>query len=187
MNSENLLRLASLYGLLTRFWSHEIDLELLTSLNDPSMRSAIDTLGGSVPPATEETVEALAVDFCQLMIGPKDHAPPVQSVWQEQKFQGKSVASMNNYIEAVPGFEPQVAIVDHIAVQFQFMSELLLAASSQEHTESHLAIASGFLNDHLSWTSPFLDRIQARAQTDFYRDLASMTQEFLGAELDEIK
>ncbi len=190
MNSEltfeDFSQLAGVYQLLGRLWLEELDLPLLTALTEDEMKDAIQQLGGTVPEqANEETVEELAVDYCQLLIGPGAHISPVQSVWENQKLQDEPASSMKQYLSYLPGFEPETNIADHIGVQLQFMGELFQRAADSEDRELVTEIAENFFETHLSWTAPFFAAVADKAQTEFYAGLANLTANFLNLKLEE--
>lgn len=188
LTSESCIRLASVYGLLSLLWSKEVSLEQLKQLNEPDIRSLMEKLGGSVPTEVkEETVEQLAIDYCQLLIGPKNHLPPVESVWVEGQFQASTAGSVSRFYEMLPGFKPNSGMPDHIGCQLQFMAELFQQAGVQKESEAYTCIAGTFFDKHLPWTEKFLEQVIEKAETDFYRGLARVTQLFLNKETrDEI-
>lgn len=70
-------------------------------------------------------VEQLAIDYCQLFIGPADHLPPFQSVWQSGQFHGSTTASMREFVDPV-GYEATAGIMlDHPGVQLGIMGHVL--------------------------------------------------------------
>lgn len=187
MSPEDYLQLSSVYSLLSRLWLREVDLPLLTALNEADMRDAYLNMGGKLPDGiSENVVEDLAVDYCQLLVGPKYHISPVQSVWQENKLQGSAASSMSRYFEAIPNFESPSSIVDHVGVQLAFIAELFLQASLSENPDAYEEIASQFFVDHVAWTTPFFDKVQNQATTDFYKGLAHISREFLAFEPEEV-
>ena len=186
MSPEDYLQLSSVYSLLSRLWLSEVDLQLLTALNEPDMRDAYVKMGGQLPEGiSDDVVEELAVDYCQLLIGPKYHISPVQSVWQENKLQGSAASSMSRYFEAIPTFDSPSTIVDHVGVQLAFIAELFLQASASDNPEAHEEIASQFFVDHVAWTTPFFDKVEGQATTSFYKGLANISREFLAFEPEE--
>ena len=186
LNFEDYSQLAGVYALLGRLWLEEVDLELLGALAEDDLKMAIEKLGGNVPgEINENTVEELAVDYCQLLIGPGEHVSPVQSVWQNQKLQDEPASSMRKYFECLPGFEPDLNIPDHLGVQLQFMGELFQRAADEEDRELVNEIAIEFFDKHLSWTAPFFAAVSEKAQTDFYRGLANLTANFLNLTPEE--
>ncbi len=182
MTPEDYLQLSSVYALLSRLWVKEVDLELLTALNEPDMRAAYKHMGGYLPQATEAVIEELAVDYCQLLVGPKNHVPPIQSIWEDKKFQGNATVSMGRYFEVLPTFDPPTAIVDHIGVQLAFVAELIIQASAAEEREAYDDIATRFYADHFAWTGPFFEQVIQKAETKFYKGLATISADFLAME-----
>ncbi len=190
MNSEltfeDYQQLAAVYDLLSNLWLEEIDLELLNALASIELKTAIKTLGGTIPDKIDEdTVDELAVDYCQLLIGPKNCVSPIQSDWQNQTLAAETAASIKKYFELLPGFEPRSNLSDHIGVQMQFMGELFQRAADAEDKKLVDAIADQFFQEHLSWTAPFLAEVGTRAKTEFYAGLANLTANFLNLEPSE--
>lgn len=180
LTSAACLQLSSVYNLLSQLWSSEVTLEQLQTLNEPDLRGAIEHLGGSVPSdVSAETVETLAVDYCQLLIGPKNHLPPVESIWAGGQFQTKTASSVNQYYGLLPGFKPAVTIPDHIGAQLEFMAHLFQNAAMKDNPEVYTETADRFFEKHLGWTGDFLQQVHEKSTTDFYRGLARITQFFL--------
>lgn len=158
-------------------WLHEIDSETLANLNGGPIRSAYEDLGGFVPVTSDlKTVEELAVDFCQLLIGPKNQVSPVQSVWEDRQFQGDSVDSIREFFKLLPNYHPRSNLVDHLGVELDFVGKLMLALDGDSRRDQ---IVRQFYCQHLRWCTPFLERVKLQARTDFYRGLATVTGELL--------
>jgi len=180
LTSAACLQLSSVYNLLSQLWSSEVTLEQLQTLNEPDLRGAIEHLGGNVPlDISAETVETLAVDYCQLLIGPKNHLPPVESIWVEGQFQSTTASSVKQYYDLLPGFSPAVTIPDHIGAQLEFMAQLFQHAAMKDNPEAYTETADRFFEKHLGWTNNFLRQVHEKATTDFYQGLARITQFFL--------
>lgn len=185
MRPQDFIQLSSVYALLSQLWQSEIDMPTLKALNEPDMRDAYESMGGILPEANDQVVEDLAVDYCQLLIGPQNAISPVQSVWEENKFEGRAAVSMRKYFETVPSFHTDENVVDHLGVQLAFMAELFVQASTAEHPETFEDIAAHFIADHIAWTNSFFERIEARAETGFYKGLAKLSRDFLAFEFAE--
>src|SRR5687767_950675 len=74
----------SCYLLLSRLYEREVDHQLWQALLDGELREVGETLGFkllSTAKPVDEVLEALAVDYCQLFIGPGGHRPAYQSIW----------------------------------------------------------------------------------------------------------
>ena len=101
--SDNLAR-ASTYQLLARLWVLEPG-ELLEPLATEPLASAWQLLGGNIPDhASEEVRASLDEDFCRLFIGPKDHLPPIQSVWESGELDTGVTTSIREF-DMIIGFD----------------------------------------------------------------------------------
>jgi TorA maturation chaperone TorD len=176
--------LAGTYRLLARLWMHEVDELFLRELQRNPLRESFEAAGGFVPDQVDDpTLEELAIDYCQLFIGPKYHVPPFQSVWQSQRLNGEPVKSMSQFIDIV-GYDngelPDGILLDHFAVQFDVMGHILQQfALNPGATESLNEISHGFRIAHLDWTKRLLETAQEKATTEFYRSAIRLTQDFL--------
>ena len=95
-------QLAAVYELLGHLWGREADRSLLQTLAEPTMKTAWEALGGYSPTEIDEAlIEELAVDYCQLLVGPKNHVAPIQSVWEDQTLQSQAVSSMKKYLSLI--------------------------------------------------------------------------------------
>jgi len=166
--------LANLYRLLARVWIQEADETLLDELRAGELNVALTAAGCSIPQAS--AIEELALDYCQLFIGPKNPLRPVQSVWSEGQLEGAPAASMRDvYLPLLPDFvRPHQLMPDHLGIQLAFMSDLIDADVED--------LPARFFADHLAWTKPLTDTSSARAQTDFYRTFIQLTADFLTSE-----
>ena len=182
------LQLAAVYELLSCLWLEELNAERLKALGSSELRQAIESLGGSVPAeANAEMVETLAIDYCQLFIGPKDQLAPIQSVYKSGQFQSPTAASCNRFYEMVSGYELKSTFPDHLGVQLGFMSFVLNQAAHSESREAYLEIGTQFNDKHLGWTADYLNAVEEKATTDFYRGLAIITRVFLNEDFHETK
>ncbi|MCH2202016.1 MAG: molecular chaperone TorD family protein [Fuerstiella sp.] len=175
--------LASTYRLLARLWIREVDGQLLTSLLRSPLCHVFTEAGGTLPPgATSSTLEELAVDYCQLFLGPANHLPPFQSVWQRGQFQSESAESMRSYV-SILGYEPGDLMVDHLGVQLDVMGGLLdFALGAVEHSDDVFDLPATYFAKHLAWMDSLLETSIKRAKTDFYRSTIGMTRDFLCSE-----
>lgn len=188
LSNESLLSLAGTYQLLARLWHDSVDQGLAEALHEEPVRTAFMSAGGSLPPLDREGLDDLAHDYCQLFIGPKNHLPPVQSVWADGTFQGTASTSMEMYLEvlgdAAHGFsrETPPAIVDHLGVQLEVMGTICKALSEElqlTRRESLESLGQQFFLGHLCWTSSLIARAAGQATTEFYGSLMALTGEFL--------
>lgn len=179
LDDESLAETAAVFALLSRIWSSELDAKTLQAISQPPLAEAWKSLGGATMPATDASaIEELAVDYCQLLIGPKNHISPNQSIWEQKRFSGDATGSMHKYLQMVDGFEPSVEMIDHIGVQMQFAG-VLLSMAEQAKRKLIRGLARAYFADHLEWCEPFFGRVEEQADTDFYRTAASVSRQFL--------
>ncbi len=188
---------AAVYRLVSRLWRSEVDVELLRELTNGDLRDAYLAAGGVLPVINDEqaAIDELAVDYCQLFVGPSGHLPPCQSVWGDGQFQSYAATSMENFLDIL-GYRsanlPSI-IVDHLAVQLDVMGQVVhqLAAASErsrldENSSSDFEalsdLARSFFNNHLTWPTRLLRLARKQAQTDFYRAMTRLTSDFLDEE-----
>jgi TorA maturation chaperone TorD len=117
-------------------------------------------------------IEQLAAEYCRLLVGPKGHVSPVESVWADNQFQSKTAASMRRFFELIPDYVPESNLSDHLGVQLDFLGDLIdrtEAGASDEITKHFVAV-------HLNWVPGFLDRVEQRDDSKFYSGLASVTR-----------
>jgi len=178
------------YRLLARLWLREVDRDLLQKLREPSLGRSFVQAGGIFPASQDDrAVEELAMDYCRLFLGPSDHQPPFQSVWQTGQFHGESAASMKCFVDMLAYDRdslPRGTMLDHLGVQLDVMGHLLDRAATShfdaEMLEGVLEIADAFFARHLSWPTDLLVSSARRAQTEFYQAAIMMTGSFLDCE-----
>ena len=186
---DHTLAVARVYDLLSQLWIRELDSERLATIRTPSIKDALRDLG-LMPP--EESLEELATEYCRLLIGPRDQSPPIQSVWQQSQLGTASVASVKKFAELVEYEIPAGLIEDHLGVELAVMSRLVTLTAEDSAGQTADGVADGmseseeaaalFFQRHLHWPAPFFLAINQRAELDFYRSLADVTQQFLRVE-----
>lgn len=183
-SAETIQAAAGIYRLLSRLWLNEIDQAFAAELNSDPLRSAFLNAGGDLPPTDAAGVETLAHDYCQLFIGPRDHLPPVQSVWREGTFQGSPADSMQDYLDILKQ-DPADSIVDHLGIELQTMSVILDSLATEENQDNRQTLnrmATVFFREHLAWCRQLVEQVEAKANTDFYKSVARLTADFLAGE-----
>ncbi|MCM2253700.1 MAG: molecular chaperone TorD family protein [Ramlibacter sp.] len=141
-----------------------------------------------------QDLETLLVDYTRLFLGPPEAlAKPYGSCWlgaEAALMQESTLAVMELYREG--GFEVDeefMELPDHIAAELEFL--YLLVFKQNEAVRAGLPdvradwakLQGIFLAEHLGkWVTPFAAAVSAGAQTPFYRELAGLTQRFLGME-----
>ncbi len=169
--------------LLGNCWLKEMTHQSLAALGrdaSASLKEALLDLGWEIPCPNDETIEALQIDYCRLLIGPKGHLSPVESVWATRQFQSDCVSSMQSFFELLPEYQPPESLLDHIGVQLDCAGHLLIAASHSRHREA-LEPMVAFAETRLAWPEDLLTGVQERAETEFYRGLANATRGWIAA------
>ena len=123
-------------------------------------------------------VAPLAADYNALFVGDECRVPPYRSAWGE----GASEADVRSFLSGhgVPIGEGKA---DHIG-------SLLLAASwLEDHaTEDESEVLETLFADYiLPWCGTFLGKVEAHAQTPFWRTMAVLTREAISAMWDELE
>jgi TorA maturation chaperone TorD len=138
--------------------------------------------------------QELLVDYTRLFLGPTNTlAQPYGSVWLEGRqalMQDSTAAVLALYAEG--GFEIDETfrdLPDHMAAELEFLYLLLFRQAEAVRNDDRGAqtraaeLQQRFLDGHLGrWTEPFTAAIRGGAQTDFYRELAALTDEFVRRE-----
>lgn len=145
-----------------------------------------------------EGAENLLLDYTRLFLGPNHIiAKPYGSVWLEQQgsLMGEStVAVLALYKEG--GFEIDEEfreLPDHIAAELEFLY-LLVYRENEAHRNGNPEAAhakaelrSSFLDQHLGrWVGPFTTAVREGAESDYYRQLAALTDRFVSMETGKV-
>jgi len=141
-----------------------------------------------------EGPESLLLDYTRLFLGPTHIiAKPYGSVWLERDkvLMGDSTMAVQKlYREG--GFDVDEEfheLPDHIAAELEFLY-LLIYRENEAHQqgkpdalEAKAALRKRFLGEHLGrWVGPFTAAVRDGAQSVFYRELAALTDRFIGME-----
>ena len=174
-------QLAEIVEFLGQLWLYEVTEEALRGMQTEPFSEPYRELGGFVPDSADAAiVEKLAIEYCELLVGPKGHVSPVQSVWSDNQYQSKTAASMNRFFELIPDYHPDSNLSDHIGVQLDFLSAILRQSEEGAANEGAAnEIASHFVDTHLQWTLTFFDKIQSQTDSDFYLGLAKVTRNLI--------
>ena len=190
MSADESAARSGVYRLLGRLWLREIDQASLRELGTPPLRDLFIQAGGILPASDDrDTVEQLAIDYCQLFVGPTAHLPPFQSVWESGQFQSGLTTSVQTFVEitAYPAESlPSGSMLDHLGIQLDVMGHILalrsLDAVDEETDSEILELANAFLTRHLRWAGDLLKAAAGRATTEFYRSTIQLTRDFLNIE-----
>ena len=186
--TEEVSAASSVYRLLSTLFLREVDVALLEQLSGSAVRDPFVNAGGSIP--DENGVEELALDYCQLFLGPSGHLPPFQSVWQSGQYQSHTVSSMRQFIEVARypiSDTPHNTMPDHFGVQLGVMGHVLGQCKPSpvgpvRDVKSIAEFANAFLVRHLLWPEPMLLAAIEKAQSSFYQSVLKLAREFLVSE-----
>ena len=176
---------AAVYALLSRLWAAEVDNALLAALESGDLRLAYESAGGRL--AVGESLEDLQQDYCRLFIGPQGHMPPVQSVWQEGRFQGDAADSLRQYLDilGITVFEADPRPPDHAANILDMFSRVLTSVTESPELQAEPDLGelmASFFEAHVGWIADLAEAAEKRAATSFYQGVMSVTRGFLTAE-----
>ena len=133
--------------------------------------------------------EPIIVDHAKLFIGPFGIlAAPYGSIYLEsgEMLMGNSTVN----VEDLYGEEGLIVeikeVPDHIAIELEFMSVLAnrkveaMRAMDENSIELYHQKQLNFLDIHLgTWIEEFTKKVEKKAQTTFYKNLAKITREFI--------
>ncbi len=190
---ERALNRSSVYGLLAGVFRHEITPELLHELRQPALVEALAATGVALDREflegpEEEILEALAVAYTALFIGPGKHIPPYASVHLPKSngdLWGEATVWAKQFIEAA-GFDYATEfhdLPDHLSVELELMRNLWAReAEALEKGDSVAATATRelratFVRDHLvRWLPVFCDKVAVGSQHPFYAEVAKLAK-----------
>lgn len=143
-------------------------------------------------------LDELVFDYTRLFLGPFEIlAHPYGSVWLEpEKKMVMGDSTMNAlacYRQADFDLDENFRETpDHIAVELEFLylvtfKENEAMARGDQQTYGELAILkNGFIKNHIGrWVTPFAEAIRQGAQTDFYRLLADLLEQFIRSRIKD--
>ncbi len=173
---------AAVYDLLARLWDDAPDAALMQQLAEIPSDSVPPALNELLTSCGQDTPEGLAVEYTRLFVGPKEHLPPFQSVWEERQLDGEAAVSMRKFGDVI-GIENAM---DHIGVQLSAMGTVLSQAATADGSqlEDLASLGASFFVAHLTWPDDLLSAIERRSTSRFYQLLATVTRDFLASEQD---
>jgi TorA maturation chaperone TorD len=154
--------------------------------DDATMQAGLTELRDFCANWQPDSLTDLKRDYARLFIGPGHLlAPPWESVYRSDEgllFERQTLevrAFYQRFGMAVP--RPNVEPDDHLGLEFRFVAYLCnvaLDAQRQDRpdlVDGLLAVTSDFLSQHLlTWAADCLGRVEANAQTAYYRGLARL-------------
>ncbi|MEC7501692.1 MAG: molecular chaperone TorD family protein [Planctomycetota bacterium] len=172
-----------MYQLLATLWCSEVNEVLLSELQSGTHEATFaEHQFFSAGEAID--VSILAADYCQLFVGPRNHLPPYQSVWEEGQLAGRAAASMRGYCELLerPLLRREIE-ADHLGHQLAMMGNItagmMTACRTDDSVVAYEEMGREFFTTHLRWPASLLARVEGQAQTQFYRALSRCTSGFL--------
>jgi len=158
---------------------------------DPELAAHTRRLGEAFAAAG---LQELLVDYSRLFLGPVQAlARPYASVW----LTGENVVMQDTTMELLQLYEQGGFAIDenfqelpdHVAVELEFLYLLThqlnqaRAGSDADALQALQVLRTAFLDGHLGrWLGGFILAVHEHAQTDFYRELAELTELFVRLE-----
>jgi TorA maturation chaperone TorD len=197
---------STIYEFLAAIYRQEVSSDLLQQIKDPRFLGVLTKLGielnnGLFKKPEKELLEALAVEYAYLFLGPGKHISPHESVHhkiegaQSGQLWGESTAEVKKIIEA-SGLEYKTeytGLPDHISVELEFMQQVTLCeeqAWQDDDKETALLCQENekkFVGEHLfRWVPNFCAKVIAAADLPFYREMARLTRSFIEFEKQEL-
>jgi len=197
---------STIYGLLAAIYRQEVSSDLLQQIKDPQFLGVLTQLGielnnGFFKKPDQELLDALAVEYARLFLGPGKHISPHESVHhkkegtQSGQLWGESTAEVKKIIES-SGLEYKTeytGLPDHISVELEFMQQVVMReeqAWQDDDKETALLCQKNekkFVDEHLfRWIPDFCEKVIEAAESPFYQEMARLTRSFMEFEKDEL-
>jgi TorA maturation chaperone TorD len=196
---------STIYGFLAAIYRQEVSSDLLQQIKDPQFLGVLTKLGielnnGLFKKPEKELLEALAVEYAYLFLGPGKHISPHESVHHKKEnaqwgqLWGESTAEVKKIIES-SGLEYKTeytGLPDHISVELEFMQQVILREEQARQADDKdmallcLENEKKFIKEHLvRWVPIFCEKVIQEAELPFYREMAGLTKKFIEFERDE--
>ncbi|MDP3959226.1 MAG: molecular chaperone TorD family protein [Pseudorhodobacter sp.] len=186
---------------LVQVFRRPLDEGQIARLRDPAMLAALSAAGADPGPAfatqpADALRHALAVDDTQLFHSPANSGDRISlyeglfTDAEDELNQGRA-DTVRHFMGDV-GFEVVAGsgeMADHISVELAFLAELTareaeaLATGNAARAAKSADLARRFLAAHPGqWADTFARRVEARAQTGFYRAMVGLLQDLFAPE-----
>ena len=136
-----------------------------------------------------DDIDSLIIDYTKLFVGPYGLlAPPYGSMYLEDndRVMGDSTIEARNRYEEEGLDICLKEVPDHITIEMEFMYFLIFKEiEATNNNDSNNASRfqekqRAFLKNHLgAWIPEFASKVEANAQTEFYKDIARTTKNFI--------
>jgi TorA maturation chaperone TorD len=190
---------SDIYGLLAALFRREITPDLLKQVKDSQFLGILPGQGagdleGFWQGDDDAVIEALAVEYARLFLGPGKHISPHESIHHTRpdgdwgRLWGGSTVEVKKFIESTGlSFAKEYkGLPDHIAAEFELMQALTRqeaqawGAADSVKAGYFRGIEKQFIGKHLSqWVSGFCTRVAEAAELPLYYDLAVLTRGFI--------
>ncbi len=197
---------SDIYSLLSSVYSQEPDESFIEHLNNSTLRQLLAKEEkwdkGFWAQSVQKICEDLAVEYTGLFIGPKNHIPPYESLYnykeeETRQMWGTATVEVKKVIESSGlSFEEDYGgIPDHISIEMEFMQKLVkkeaqLWEKKKNDTQlgKTIEFEKKFIDEHLTtWIPDFCQKVIEAARLDFYRNLAVFTKNFIMNEKEEVE
>jgi len=132
----------------------------------------------------EESLQDIVDDYAQLFFDPEEHLLPHEAAYsdlQDTLLLHGDVSSMvyDSYLKEGLVLEDASTAPDHISTELFFLSYLIESGKKEG--------LKNFLIKHaVRWIPQFCDDLYESASTEFYRELAAITKDFLLTDYEDL-
>ena len=161
--------------------------KILLAEDLPGFMSGLKESMDGIDPDSDEQLSDLLWEYTRLFIGPyKVPCPPWESVYTSGKrlmMQEAHDEVQGFYFEAGLQIDNPNIMADHIGAELNFLT-ILLQKMEQEPVKRvyYTELEKRFLDEHLMrWIPQFTLDMEEAADSKFYKALAQVTKDFIGA------
>ena len=194
-----------IYGLLSLVYRREITADVLHELRQTEFVQGLSELGISISEEwfsgeEREVLEALAVEYAQLFLGPGPHISPHESVHRRDDERsgapwGRSTVEVKQFVEwlGLTYREDYHDLPDHIGVELECMQKLAereagaWSTGNEEEAYRCLRLERQFTEEHLArWVPTFCDRVVQETGPSFYQEMARLTKVWISEDQGQV-
>jgi TorA maturation chaperone TorD len=156
-----------------------LGLRLRSAQGQQALALMAEALAGLSAPASDETLDGLAVDFAEIYLTHRLRASPYESVWiddgglarQEPMFQVRTYYRRHGLAAA----DWAAKADDHLVLQLLFIGHLLSEPKPEAISE-----AATFMDEHLlRWVGRFAEQVATRCATPYFAGVAGLTAAYV--------
>ena len=205
-SSQKAFQRSDIYGLLSLVYSQEPDESFIENLSSSNSRLFFvkAEMGDEKfwTQSVQKICESLAVEYTRLFIGPKDHIPPFESLYNFKKGEirqiwGTATVEVKRIIESAGlSFRKDYGgIPDHISIELEFMQKLVKKEAELWDEQKNgsllfktIKLEKKFIDEHLKvWIPSFCQKVKEAARYGFYRNVTELTEDFIVTEKEEVE